>query len=162
MNEFVVTCFADIVDPTSMREIFSQIGSGPINDESLAVCEVLASYNGGNYVRNIDGNNAILFGDLESSLNFACQLQQFYQAQPNYSKPPITPRIRLYLGAVSKHENNAFRPGVNQASLVVGKVEHGTLWLDKGLMEAILRAWGEAKAHPFFSIEGNATQNTIV
>jgi hypothetical protein len=161
MNEFVVTCFADIDESTSITEMFSQIGSGPINDAYLAVSEILANYNGGDYVRDIGGSNAILFRDLESSFNFACQLQQFYQAQPNYSKPPITPIIRLYLGVVGKPKNDAFGPGVNAASGIGRKAEPGTIWLDKELMQAIYRAWGEAKARSFLCIEEEVNLTAI-
>jgi len=153
-NEFVVTCFADMKDSTPMNEMMGNIGVSPIRDEYLAVGEILAKYNGGDYIKNIGGNDMITFRDLESPFNFAVQLQQFYQPHPNYSKAPVISRIGLYLGVVDRREHDAFGSGVNQAARVEGKAEPGTIWLNKELMEAICKVWGEVNARPFFASEG--------
>ena len=65
-NEFVVTCFADMKDSTPKNETMGNIGVSPIRDEYLAVGEILAKYNGGDYIKNIGGNDMITFRDLES------------------------------------------------------------------------------------------------
>jgi Adenylate and Guanylate cyclase catalytic domain len=153
-SQIKVTCFTDLKDSTPLNESLGNQGFMPILEDHLRVGENLVERAGGTYVKNVGDSHMGEFDSPEQAINFALQLQEYYQPQPCLNHLELKIRVGLFLGMVAPLRDDFFGSGVNQAARVQGVAEPGEVIVNKDLVEHLVRVWNRPVTDKYFTSIG--------
>ncbi len=154
MTKIAITCFTDIKDSTVQMNNLGQNRMQQITNEFLRIGKLLTRLNGGDYIKDLGDSHMVSFENIEAALQFATELQQYYQEKPCINRKQILVRIALYLGAVQPVNNDVFGPGAIKAKRIEPLTPATKVTINKDLQDKIKSIWGAKRAIDYFESIG--------